>query len=131
MIPKYEDPWPTSTEKIKEIAQWFANGDEYLAVSLKEPGKVIGFIAINRRKEREEPVHNLGYVFNPEFNGQGFATESCLACMDYVFDELKAVSIVTGTHPDNESSVRLLTRLGLKAIDNGEYTILREEWLTK
>ena len=110
---KYEDSWPTSD------------------VSLKSENKVIGFVAINRRDDREEPTHNLGYIFNPELSGQGYATESCQACVEYVFGCLKAVSIVTGTHPDNEPSVRLLTRLGLHAMENGEYTLTREEWLTK
>ncbi|TFG72974.1 MAG: N-acetyltransferase, partial [Anaerolineales bacterium] len=70
-----------------------------------------------------------GYIFNPEYSGQGYATESCEACMDYVFGGLQVVRIVTGTHPDNEPSVRLLKRLKLKAVDNGEWTMTREEWL--
>jgi ribosomal-protein-alanine N-acetyltransferase len=128
---KYEDPWPTSEEKIKGIVSWFAQGDEFLAVELKLEGRVIGFVAINRRTDKSEPVHNLGYVFNPEYSGKGYATESCKICMKYVFDELNAVSIVTGTHPDNEPSVRLLKRLKLREIGNGEWTITREEWENK
>ena len=127
---KYEDPWPTSEEEIKGIVSWFANGDEFLAVNLKPEDKVIGFVAINRRTDREEHSHNLGYVFNPEYGGKGYATESCKACMGYVFGELQAASIVTGTHPDNEPSVRLLKRLKLREIDNGEWIMTRKEWLT-
>ena len=59
----------------------------------------------------------------------GYATESCQACMRYVFDVLQAVSIVTGTHPDNEPSVKLLKKLKLQEIGNGEWTITRAEWL--
>ena len=33
---KHEDPWPTSAEEIKGMAEWFARGDDYLAVCLKE-----------------------------------------------------------------------------------------------
>ena len=127
---KFEDPWPTSPEKMKEIVSWFAQGDEFLAVNLKSEDKVIGFVAINKRTDKEEHSRNLGYVFNPEYSGKGYATESCKAAMEYVFDELKAVSIVTGTHPDNKPSVRLLKRLKLREIDNGEWIITREEWLT-
>ena len=126
---KYEDPWPTSSEDIKGIVSWFANGDEFLAVNLKSENKVIGFVAINRRTDREEHSHNLGYVFNPEYGGMGYATESCQACMRYVFDVLQAVSIVTGTHPDNEPSIKLLKKLKLQEIGKGEWTITRAEWL--
>lgn len=125
---KYEDPWPTSDEEIKGIVSWFAKGDEFLAVNLKTADKVIGFVAINRRTDREEHSHNLGYVFNPEYNGQGYATESCQMCMGYVFNVLNADSIVTGTHPENEPSIRLLKRLKLREIGNGEWTITLEEW---
>ena len=122
---KYEDPWPTSEE---EIVSWFANGDEFLAVNLTSENKVIGFVAVNRRDDREEQVHNLGYVFNPAYSGHGYATESCEACITYVFGVLQAVSIITGTHPDNEPSVRLLERLKLREIGNGEWTITQQEW---
>jgi RimJ/RimL family protein N-acetyltransferase len=128
---KYEDPWPTSDEKMREIANWFASGEDYLAVCLKETGVLIGFIAIGRRQEAEGRIHNLGYIFDPDYSGQGYATEGCRACMDYVFGSLSADGILTGTHPDNTPSVRLLDRLGLKAIGEGEYAISRAEWLEK
>ncbi len=126
---KYEPPSPTSAEEIQGIARWFAAGDDYLAVCLKATGRVIGLIAIERRKDREEQVHNLGYVFHPAYWGHGYATEGCRAAMDYIFRRLGAVAIVTGTNPANEPSVRLLNRLGLKSIGQGEYAISKEEWL--
>jgi RimJ/RimL family protein N-acetyltransferase len=129
-LAKYEDPWPTSEKDIKGIVAWFSNGDEFLAVEVKSEDKVIGFVAINKRTDREEHSRNLGYVFNPKYGGRGYATESCKACMSYVFEELQAVSIITGTHPDNKPSVRLLKRLKLKEIGNGEWTMTREEWLS-
>ncbi|TFG73519.1 MAG: hypothetical protein E4H27_00590, partial [Anaerolineales bacterium] len=49
---KYEDPWPTADDDMKGIVAWFAQGDEFLAVSLIDSGKVIGFVAINRRDDQ-------------------------------------------------------------------------------
>lgn len=128
---QYEDPWPTSAEEVKGMAEWFAGGDEFLAVCLTAEGKLIGLIAINRRKEREDRVHNLGYVFHPGYHGHGYATEGCRAAMGYLFGTLAADGILTGTHPDNEPSVALLKKLGLKAIGDGEYALSREEWLAR
>jgi ribosomal-protein-alanine N-acetyltransferase len=125
---QYEDPWPTSTEEVKGMAAWFAGGDDYLAVCLKTTGKLIGLVAINRRQEREDRVHNLGYVFHPGYAGQGYATESCTAAMGYLFDQLAAEGILTGTHPDNKPSVALLKRLGLHEIGGGEWALSRAEW---
>jgi RimJ/RimL family protein N-acetyltransferase len=128
---RFEDPWPTETEKVKGMAGWFANGDEFLAVVLKETDKLIGLIAINRRQEQEGSIRNLGYVFHTDYSGKGYATEGCQAAMSYLFDHLGIDGILTGTHPENEPSVRLLGRLGLKALDRGEYAISREEWLAR
>lgn len=126
---QYEDPWPTSTDEVKGMATWFAGGDDYLAVCLKPTGPLIGLVAINRRQEQEERVYNLGYVFHPGYSGHGYATESCRAAMGYLFDQLGAEGILTGTHPDNKPSIALLRRLGLHEIGGGEWTLSRAEWL--
>jgi len=126
---QYEPPWPTSAEDVQNIAAHFAGGDDFLAVCLKITGKVIGLVAIERREEQEERVHNLGYVFHPGYQGQGYATESCRVAMDYVYGKLGAEGILTGTHPDNRASVALLMRLGLKDIGEGEFALSRDEWL--
>ena len=126
---QYEPPWPTSEQEVKGMATWFAKGDGYLAACLKDTGKLIGMIAIGRREGTEARVHNLGYVFHPGYHGHGYATEGCRASMAHVFGPLAAESILTGTHPDNEESVRLLKRLGLSEVTRGEFAISREEWL--
>jgi RimJ/RimL family protein N-acetyltransferase len=125
---KYEDPWPTSTEEVQGMAKFFASGDDYLAVCLKEPGKLIGLIAIERRKDHEGQIHNLGYVFHPGYYGHGYATEGCQAVMSYLFDQLGIKAILTGTRLENTPSVRLLERLGLHPIGQGEFRISKEEW---
>lgn len=126
---KLEDPWPTSTEEVKGMTKFFASGDSFLAVSLKDTGKLIGLITIGQRQEQKEPVHNLGYVFHPGYSGRGYATEGCQAVMAYLFEQLGITAILTGTRPENTPSVRLLARLGLQPIGNGEYRISKEEWL--
>jgi len=127
---RFEDPWPTSDEDVQNMTKWFASADEFLAVCLKSSGVVFGLVAINRRNDQERVIHNLGYVFHPGYGGQGYATEGCRAAMDYLFDEIEVDGILTGTHPDNEPSVRLLARLGIKPIGEGEYAMSREEWST-
>jgi RimJ/RimL family protein N-acetyltransferase len=113
---------------MQEIASWFASGDDYLAVWLKGEGTLLGLVAINQRDDREAPTYNLGYVFHPEYGGRGYATEGCRAAMGYVFDELGAEGILTGTHPDNQPSVALLKRLGLRETGDGEWALSRSEW---
>ncbi len=125
---KYDHPWPTSDEEIKGMAEWLATEEGFLAVCLKTTGKLIGLLNIHRKKEEEGKVHGLGYVFHPDYHRHGYATEACRAGMARVFGSWAADEIRTGTHPDNEPSVRLLNRLGLLRIDEGEYGITQEQW---
>jgi hypothetical protein len=72
---KYDHPWPISTEEVKDMAEWFAGDDGYLAVCLKSAGKLIGLLnfsgrvacypaaqpgqRVNTTQERSEPyVHS-------------------------------------------------------------------------
>lgn len=125
---QYEPPWPTSTAEIQGMTTWFADGDDYVCVTLKGTGAIIGLLAIERRKGQGEGVHNLGYIFHPAYQGQGYATESCGAIMRYLFEQVGATAIHTGTHPANEPSVRLLTKLGLHRINQGEFVLTRAAW---
>ena len=125
---QYDHPWPTSAEEVQSMAAWLSTGDAYAAVCLKATGRLIGLISMGRRDKPETVAHNLGYVFHPDFHGRGYATEGCRAAMGYVFDQLGADEIRTGTHPANTPSVRLLHRLGLREAGEGEYAISREEW---
>lgn len=125
---QYEAPWPTSDADIQGITTWFAGGDDYLCVTLQATGAIIGLLAIARRKDEAGQVHNLGYIFHPAYQGQGYALEGCRAVMRHLFTALAATAIHTGTHPANAASVRLLTKLGLKRINEGEFTLAREEW---
>jgi ribosomal-protein-alanine N-acetyltransferase len=125
---RFEPPWPTSDEEMQGIAIWFSSGDDFLCVCLKPAGTVIGMLAIERREDQEEQVRNLGYIFDPAYQGHGYAQEGCRAAMGYMFDQLAAAAILTGTHPENTASVRLLTRLGLRRINQSEYSLSRDEW---
>lgn len=140
MIVKYQEfenaaydpthPWPTSPEEIKQLAGWFASGDRYLAVCLKETGRFIGFVCLNPEEKEGSREYNLGYIFDSNYRGQGYATEACRAMLWRAFGELQAGQVVTGTAPANLPSVRLLQRLGFRVTDEsaGSYALSREEW---
>jgi RimJ/RimL family protein N-acetyltransferase len=143
----YDHKWPTSTEEIKGIAKWFADGDSYLAVCLKNTRKLIGFVSTNQNKKEGSLDVSLGYCFNFNYHGKGYATESCQALIDYAFEQLGADRIVTGTAAANHPSCQLLKRLGLKKTGEStgsfwntpdgkpieflgfSFALLKDEWL--
>ena len=108
----YDQPWPTSPEEIQGVTAWFAAGDAYLAVCLKESGQFIGFVALNDESKEDRRQYNLGYIFDADYHGQGYATEACRALLDDAFQRLGADAVVTGTAEANIASRRLLERLG-------------------
>jgi len=116
----YDHQWPTSTEEIKGVTKWFADGDSFLAVCLKETGKFIGFISLSESKKEDGQEFNLGYIFNFNYHGKGYATEGCRALVDYAFEQLEADRVITGTAAENRASCRLLERLGFRKTDESK-----------
>jgi ribosomal-protein-alanine N-acetyltransferase len=113
---QYDQQWPTSIEEIKKVTEWFASGDSFLAVCLKEKNQLIGFIGLNPEDGESQRVLNLGYVFDCDYHGRGYATEACRVVLDRAFTQLQAISVVTGTASINRPSCQLLERLGFQKI---------------
>ncbi len=110
----YDQPWPDSPEEIKGIINWFASGDQFLAVCLKETQQFIGFVALNPETDEGSLVYNLGYVFKADFHGKGYASEACRAALAHAFRTLSAQRVVAGTAAANLPSCRLLEKLGFQ-----------------
>ena len=142
----YDHQWPTAKEDLRKVTEWFAAGDSFLAVCLKDTSQLIGFVSLNAEEGDGQRQFNAGYVFNHDFHGQGYATEACRAVLHRAFGPLQAYRVVSGTAAINRASCRLLERLGFKKIgeetasfrvaEDGapieflgyRYAILREEW---
>ena len=139
----YDEQWPTSVEEIKGVTEWFASGDNFLAACLKDTGQFIGFVALNPEEGND---YNIGYVFDSNYRGHGYATEACQAILNRAFDQLYALRVISGTAAVNRNSCRLLERLGFQKIgerrssfktaEDGKpieflgniYAISKEEW---
>ena len=145
---KYEPYSIFSEEESKQEALKRSENDSFWAVCLKSSGKLIGNVYL---AELAFETWELGYVFNTQFWGHGYATEAVRVLMNCVFEEKNAHRIVAMCNPLNERSWKLLERLGLrregcllqniyfKRSENGfpawqdtyEYAVLRAEWLKR
>jgi RimJ/RimL family protein N-acetyltransferase len=81
-------------------------------VLLKESGVPIGICGLLKREFLEDP--EVGYAFLPQFWSKGYAFESAAAAMAHGRDVLGLERIIAITAPDNEASIRVLEKLGLK-----------------
>lgn len=66
-------------------------------------------------------VLELGFHLRTEHWGQGYATESARAVIEYAFATLGSRVLVAGHHPRNEASSRALHRLGFRYTGNEHY----------
>jgi len=99
------------------INQYEKNGTGRLAVIEKESNQFIGWSGIKLLTQEVngfKNVYELGYRFLPKFWGKGYATESAIASLDLGFNQLNADKIYAYADVGNESSNRILTKLGFE-----------------
>ena len=113
----------TEEESMRE-AERRSDDDDFWAVCLIENNKLIGNIYLSKR-ERE--TWELGYVFNADFHGRGYATEAARAVVGAAFKNHGARNVIAKCNPLNRPSWRLLERLGMRR--EGHY--IKNVWFKK
>ena len=72
----------------------------------------IGICGLLKREVLEDV--DIGYALLPEFWSQGYALESASAVMSYAREKLRATRVLAVVNADNQSSIRLLEKLGFQ-----------------
>ena len=86
------------------------NGFGLYRVGLKENGSAIGICGLIKRDTLPEPDI---VAFLPEYWDKGYAQESAAEIMRHAREVLRLNRILAITSPDNESSGKLLGKIGL------------------
>jgi RimJ/RimL family protein N-acetyltransferase len=117
--------------------KWFT-----FAAELKDEGLLIGHVAL---KMQDHQQAEIGFTFARPYHGKGLAFEATSRVLDYLFTELSLHRVTAIADCENERSVALLRRLGMRQEghfiqniwfkgkwgDEYLYAILPEEWLRK
>jgi RimJ/RimL family protein N-acetyltransferase len=112
-----------------------------LAVTRAEGGPVIGDLMLHFVSAAHRQAE-IGYVFHPDAQGEGLATEAARAVVDLAFRELGAHRVFGQIDARNTASAQVLERLGMRReahmVENewvkGEWTdeviyaVLADEW---
>ncbi len=114
---RFDHQWPTTGEGIRDAITWFASGDAYLAVCRRADDRFLGLVCLNPGPDADS--RDLGYIFDAEIHGNGYAFEACRALIDRAFRKDGVERIVTGTAQVNERSVNLLRKLGMEITGEG------------
>lgn len=109
-VVEYE-PYKTMTfDEAKENLEWRIGTEEMIAVELKSSHKMIGNVYLGKR---DFEALEIGYVFNRNYWGNGYATESCKALIQKAFSN-GVHRIYAECDPLNENSWKLLESLGFR-----------------
>ena len=84
-----------------------------LGAQVGETGEMVGDVVLFWHS-REHAGGELGYVFNPDLGGRGYATEAANVMLRLGFSGLGLHRIVARIDERNEASVRLARRLGMR-----------------
>lgn len=110
-VVKYEPYRPFTPEQSREEAARRAGDKSFLAVCLKETGKLIGNLYFAAQQPDEFMTWEVGYVFSRRYQGKGYATEGVNRLMEHLFEDLHAHRVEAHCNPQNTASWRLLERL--------------------
>lgn len=94
------------------LTLYAAHGFGPYRMALKEDDTPIGICGLFRRDGLADP--DIGYGVLPEFCGNGYAHEAASAVIDHARTELCLRRLVAIIAPDNEPSLRLIRKLGLR-----------------
>jgi len=112
-----------------------------LGVTERDSGALVGDAVLFCRNA-EHRSGEVGYVFNPDYSGRGYATEASAALLRLGFDELGLHRIEGRIDARNTPSARVLERLGMRReahfvqnefikgewTDEVVYAVLAAEW---
>ncbi|WP_219817565.1 GNAT family N-acetyltransferase [Rathayibacter tritici] len=101
-------------ERAIATAALEADGDTLVfAVRVHGERRVIGEVVLTLSDRRASQLE-IGWVFNPEDAGRGYATEAARAIAELAFSEYGAHRLFARLDTENERSVLLCRRLGFR-----------------
>lgn len=94
------------------VASYERHGFGLWLVEVKDSGAPIGICGLLKRDAMDDT--ELGYALTPQYWSKGYALESASAVMAYASEELGLKRVAAITDAGNESSIRVLEKIGFK-----------------
>ena len=110
-----------SIDKTAEILDVFINEDKTFAICLKENGRVIGSLGVEKYGLEDKLTEfdgyrgrELGFVLSKEYWGRGIMPEAVNAVIDYLFNECDLDFLLCGYYNFNSQSKKVQEKCGFK-----------------
>ncbi len=110
-----------SKEHTKQILDNFIREDKTFAICLKESGKVIGSLGVEKYGLEEKLTEfsqykgrEIGYVLSKSYWGMGLMPEAVNAVIRYLFDDFGLDFLICGYYAFNRQSKQVQKKCGFK-----------------
>ena len=117
-----EDSW---RRLLTASGLWPLFGYGYWAVERREDGAWLGQVGFGDfHRDMTPPIVGLpemGWVFAPEGQGQGYATEAVVAALAWADEVIRAPEIVAIIAPENAASIRVAEKTGFEDRSEARY----------
>jgi [ribosomal protein S5]-alanine N-acetyltransferase len=113
-IYRFEPGEPITLEKAGELARERSQDNVFWAVILRSVNKLIGQLYFVQVDPREFMTWELGYIINPAFHNQGYASEASEALVRYGFEHFGIHRVMAHCNPENVASWKVLEKIGMK-----------------
>lgn len=101
----------------KLITHWGRYNFGSWTIKLNGPGTIIGFGGLSYRMYLHEEKLNLGYRFDRNYWGKGYASELASYAISFGFSELQFDKIFAIVRPKHAASIKILEKSGMKLIE--------------
>jgi [ribosomal protein S5]-alanine N-acetyltransferase len=126
----------TSKEQIVDVInfirqQYIDNGIGRWAIIDKKTNNFIGWSGlkfVTDLTNNNKNYYDLGYRLIKKYWGQGIATETAIASLNYAFKELKANEVYAMADCDNDGSNKILKKIGLNFIESFNLDGVEHNW---
>lgn len=126
----------TSKEKVREAIdslkkQYIEFGVGRWAMIHKQTNEFIGWTGlefVTKEINNHKNIYDLGYRLLKQFWGQGYASESAFASVDYGFNKLDTTEIYAMADIKNEGSNKILKKVGLEFLETFDLDGVEHNW---
>ncbi len=111
---EHEKEYAYQKAYIEHMYRYFGYG--MWLVFQKETGRLIGRAGLEHREYEQDTLIELGYLIEPGYQRQGYATEVCEAILKYAREQLELASINCFIQEGNQASIHLAYKLGFQKV---------------
>jgi RimJ/RimL family protein N-acetyltransferase len=100
--------------------------EEWLSAAVieRESGQLVGDVALHWVSAQHK-TGELGFIFDPAYQGRGYATEAACAFLAFAFGGMRFHRVIGCTEARNTASARVLEKLGMRR----EAHFVENEWV--